>query len=50
MLGSRAIVTSAWLAVPDPRRGASDQAVADAQAARVEVEKLSRGAARSGSR
>ncbi|MCB0894250.1 MAG: hypothetical protein KDB43_02560 [Nocardioidaceae bacterium] len=35
---TRAIVTSAWLAVPDPRRGVLDQAVADAQAARVEVE------------
>lgn len=29
--------TTDWLAVPDPRRGVLEQAVADAQAARIEV-------------
>lgn len=35
---SRLRVTGPWLAVPDPRRGVLDQAIADAQAVRVEVE------------
>lgn len=30
--------TGLWLAVPDPKRGVLEQAVADAQAARIEVE------------
>jgi hypothetical protein len=34
---SRAVRTADWLAVPDPKRSVLDQAVADAQTARIEV-------------